>query len=392
VLGDSRYSGIVIAAPVSVPYARKSEHGAQKYIGAALAALSKSAGGKSNIDGVAISSLTMAPDSASSLSEYFGLTLGWLEQTPFGGASGIIAMKRAAAAIKLNDAQIIACVAGDASNGKAFREIAANFSTFTQDASYPYGAAGPNTAFSLITQHYMDRFGATREDFGRLCIAQRHNAGSYEPALFKEPLSMEAYMAARQIAGPLHLLDCVMPCAGAEGFLVLKEENARELGLPFARILAANEIHNAYPDDEIQYRLGHDILRDRLFAKARLSRNDIDLIETYDDYPVISMMQLEDLGFCEKGEAARFIRDTDTRFDGGGLPHNTSGGQLSCGQAGAAGGFLGLVEAIRQVTSSALGNQVSNAATALVSGYGMINYDRGLAASAAIIRGSECNG
>ena len=82
------------------------------------------------------------------------------------------------------------------------------------------------------------------------------------------------------------------------------------------------------------------------------------------------------------------MRRTALTNDGGGLPHNTSGGQLSVGQAGAAGGFLGLVEAIRQVTGRALGQQVAGARRAVVGGYGMINYDRGLCAAAAVLEGA----
>ena len=111
---------------------------------------------------------------------------------------------------------------------------------------------------------------------------------------------------------------------------------------------------------------------------------DVDFVETYDDYPVISMMQLEDLGFCKKGEAAAFVR-AHTLTNDGSFPHNTCGGQLSVGQAGAAGGYLGLVEAIRQLSGTPLGTQVANANIGLVSGFGMINYDRGLASGAAVL-------
>lgn len=385
---SKRYEGIVVVKPVSIPYERNSEHGVHKFIGAALSHLVDAVGDKSNIDGLAISSFSLAPDSAASLSEYFGLCLGRLDQIPFGGASGVIALRRAADAIKNGDAGVVACIGGDTTSSGGFRDIAANFSTFTQDASYPYGAAGPNGAFSLITQHYMDRYGATREDFGRLCVAQRKNAGSYVQALFRDPLTLDDYLAARPIAGPLHLYDCVLPCAGAEGFLVMSEDRAKSLKLPFANILATGEIHNAYSGDEIQYRLGHEMLRDALFEEAGLGHADIDLVETYDDYPVISMLQLEALGFCASGDAPKFFQDNDTTIFGR-LPHNTSGGQLSCGQAGAAGGFLGIVEALRQITGAALGNQVEGAKTACVSGYGMVNYDRGLSASAAILRGGN---
>jgi acetyl-CoA acetyltransferase len=96
------------------------------------------------------------------------------------------------------------------------------------------------------------------------------------------------------------------------------------------------------------------------------------------------MMQFEDLGFCGKGEGKDFVR-SHTFTNDGTFPHNTSGGQLSVGQAGAAGGYLGLVEALRQLTGTALGAPVADAALGLVCGFGMINYDRGLASAAALL-------
>src|SRR5262249_34565775 len=107
-------------------------------------------------------------------------------------------------------------------------------------------------------------------------------------------------------------------------------------------------------------------------------------VETYDDYPVISMLQFEDLGFCGKGEGPDFVRSHDLTNHGS-FPHNTSGGQLSVGQAGAAGGYLGLVEAIRQLTGAVLGEPVRDARSGLVSGFGMTNYDRGLSSCASIL-------
>jgi acetyl-CoA acetyltransferase len=111
---------------------------------------------------------------------------------------------------------------------------------------------------------------------------------------------------------------------------------------------------------------------------------DVDVVAAYDDYPVINMMQIEDLGFCKKGEGPDFVRRHSFTADGT-FPFNTSGGQLSVGQAGAAGGVLGLVEIIRQVTGQPLGAAVAKARFGLASGFGMINYDRGLCSGAAIL-------
>ena len=242
--------------------------------------------------------------------------------------------------------------------------------------------------FAFLTAHYMQRHGATREDFGKLCVAQRANALKYPHALFKKPLSMEDYLAARPIAEPLHLFDCVMPCAGAEGFLVLAEDRARSLGLPCVRLQGTIERHNAFASDPVQMRAGWALDRDDLYAQAGCKPGDIDFVQTYDDYPVISLMQLEDLGFCEKGEGPAFVRKHSFTHDGS-FPLNTSGGQLSVGQAGAGGGFLGMVEAIRQLSGHAGARAVKDAKLGLVSGFGMINYDRGLGSGAAILAASQ---
>ncbi|MNI76664.1 thiolase [compost metagenome] len=114
----------------------------------------------------------------------------------------------------------------------------------------------------------------------------------------------------------------------------------------------------------------------------------MDFLQAYDDYPVINLMQIEDLGFCEKGAAPAFIREHTFTVDGS-FPFNTNGGQLSVGQAGAAGGYLGMVEALRQLTGTAGGTQVADARIGMVSGFGMINYDRGLCTAAAILARSD---
>jgi acetyl-CoA acetyltransferase len=379
------YDGVVACVPVTVPYRRYSTNSAHWWIGRALQALTARAKLRpSDIDGFIVSSFTVGPDTAVGLTQHFGLSPRWLDHVPFGGASGIVALRRAARAVQAGDAEIVACVAGDTNHVDSFRKTLSTFSRFAQDAVYPYGAGGANASFALITKNYMNMYGARREDFAKLCIAQRDNALSIPFAMMKKKLTLDDYMSARPIADPIHLFDCVMPCAGAEAFIVCREETARSLGLPAVRILSTIERHNAYPSDPIQIRGGWALDIDDLWSMAGLTPDDIDLVETYDDYPVIVMMQLEDLGFCKKGEGAEFVRAHSFTADGS-FPHNTSGGQLSAGQAGAAGGFLGLTEAMRQLIDQPIGARVANAAAALVSGFGMINYDRGLSSSAAVL-------
>ncbi|MRX51743.1 thiolase family protein [Paracoccus sp. S-4012] len=382
------YDGVVLAAPVTVPYQRYSTESTAWWIGRALAGLAATSGiAHRDFDGFMLASFSSAPDSAIGLTQHFGLSPRMVDFLPMGGAGGVMSLRRAARAVQAGDCDVVACVAADTNGPQSFRYGLENFSRFSQDAVYPYGAGGPNVSFALIAQAYMAATGATREDFGRIAVAQRQNGLRNPHALMRKPLSLEDYLGSRPIAPPIHLFDCVMPCAGAEAFLVMREETARAQGLPFARLAASIERHNAFPEDRVMLRGGWARDVDDLWAMAGMRPADMDLVQTYDDYPFISMMQFEDLGFCAKGEAAAFLRDRDLTVTGD-LPHNTNGGQLSAGQAGCAGGHIGLVEALRQVTGAAGPTQVEGARRALVSGFGMINFDRGLGSGAVVLEGA----
>jgi acetyl-CoA acetyltransferase len=296
----------------------------------------------------------------------------------------VMCLRRAARAVQAGDADVVACVAADTNHVDSFRQTLGSFSNFARDATYPYGSGGPNSIFAFITANYMRTFGARREDFGRIAVDQRSNALKNPNAMFKKPLTLDDYMAARPISDPIHLFDCVMPCAGAEAFLVMSQERARELGLPHAVIRGAIERHNAYSEDPVMVRGGWRVDRDDLYAQADVQPADIDFVQTYDDYPVIAMMQFEDLGFCEKGEGPAFVRSHRLTCDGS-FPSNTSGGQLSAGQAGAAGGFLGMTETLRQLTDTAGPRAVAHAELGLVAGFGMVTYDRCLCTGAVIL-------
>lgn len=383
------YDDIVAVCPVTVPYMRYSNHSAHWWLGRALFELLHASGlPKTQVDGMCVSSFTLAPDTAVGLTQHLGMTPRWLDHIPMGGASGVVALRRAARAVQAGDADVVACLAGDTNHVESFRQTVSQFSRFAQDAVYPYGAGGPNASFALLTKHYMAKTGATREDFGKLCVAQRDNALHYPYALMKKPLSLQQYLDARLITDPIHLFDCVMPCAGADAFLVMRADRAKALGLSGVRILSTIERHNAWHDDPIQQRGGWTMDVDELYDLAGRGAKDMDFMQAYDDYPVINMMQIEDLGFCAKGQAPQFVRDNTFTIDGS-FPFNTNGGQLSVGQAGAAGGYLGMVEALRQLTDTAGDTQIAHAQTGIVSGFGMINYDRGLCTAAAVLARSD---
>jgi acetyl-CoA acetyltransferase len=383
------YEGVAVAVPITVPYLRYTTEGAHWFLGRAVRSLVDSSGiAKEDIDGLCVSSFSLAPDTAVGVTQHLGLSPRWLDHVPTGGASGVMCLRRAARAVQAGDAEVVACVAADTNHVDSFRQTLGGFSYFSRDASYPYGSGGPNSIFAMITAHYMRRFGARREDFGRIAVSQRQNALLNPNAMFKRPLTLDEYIGARPIADPLHLFDCVMPCAGAEAFLVMSESRARDLGLSHVLIHGAIERHNAFSSDPIMVRGGWRQDRDDLYAQAGVRPDALDFIQTYDDYPVIVMMHFEDLGFCEKGEGPAFVQAHTLTHDGT-FPNNTSGGQLSAGQAGAAGGFLGVTESIRQLTGAAGGRSVPDAKLGLVAGFGMVTYDRCLCTGAVILGRSE---
>jgi hypothetical protein len=173
-----------------------------------------------------------------------------------------------------------------------------------------------------------------------------------------------------------------MPCSGAEAIVVGPLD--RVPAGKRVRLLAARECHN-HPMGEIApVRGGWEVLRGPLFEEAGRAHDDMNFMQCYDDFPIVAALQIEDLGFCAKGEVGRFLERHTMTHDGS-FPFNTGGGQLSCGQAGGGAGLLSLVEATRQLRSEGGARQVANARCGIVSGYGMISYGHGLSASAIIV-------
>ncbi len=377
------FDRIAAAAAVTVGYERESDLPAQGWLARTLAALCREGGiEKEEIDGLAVASFGLARDAPLALVAELELRLSWFAHLPVGGAAGVMALVEAAKAVAAGDARIVACIAADTHRKGAFQDLVADFSWVWKDAVHPYGEAGPNALFAAITDIYMRRYGVGRADFGRLCVQQRTHAATNPHALLRAPLTLDDCLNAPPVAGPLHLFDCVMPCAGGEGFLVMSAAEAERRGLAFARPLGAAAFFGEIRRDEPPLEDAFRRLADRLDGADLL--DGIDLVQTYDDYPVMVFLQLEGFGFAPRGEAARLIADGVTAIDGP-LAHNTSGGQLSCGQAGAAGGFLGMTEALRQLTGRPAGLSAGRRRRALVGGFGMVHHLGGLAHAAAVL-------
>ncbi|CAN5256476.1 thiolase family protein [soil metagenome] len=379
------FDGVLIAGAGQTVYEKRSDKSVQRLMYEAGSAALRDAGlSWSEVDGLAATCFLLPPDNVATLAEHLGIEARFLFQGVYGGASGIIGMAHAARAIRDGACDVVVCVAADSFDVAAHNATLDHFNGSVRDYMSPQGFGGANGMFALHTRLYMERHGAEREDFGRFCIALRANAGRNPNALLRKPLTMPDYIGAKPIADPLRLYDCVMPCIGGDAVVLVSERLAARLARPCVRILASEEMHNAPANEEYAVPGGWLAFRDRLYSRAGVEPAQMQFAQLYDDYPVMAFVQLEGLGFAEPGTAHRFVRANDLTIDGS-LPVNTGGGQLSAGQAGAAGGMIGVYEGVTQLLGRAGERQVPNARLGIVSGYGMVAYGRGLCSSAAIL-------
>jgi acetyl-CoA acetyltransferase len=349
---------------------------------AAQAALASAGLEKSDIDGLTTSSTTMQPDNAVTTAEYLGLPLRWASISTAGGAGAPINVLDALRAVEAGRAACVLCLAGAAQDGVFFRERIGRFTNAIGDYLAPHGYGGMNGLFGIVQRKHSETYGTRREQLGRIAVDQRANARANDAALLRGPMTIDDYLNAPVVADPLGLLDCVMPCAGAEAILVGPLD--RVASGKRVSVKAGAQQHN-HPAGEVSpLRGGWELFRDRLYDEAGFGPADMQFVEAYDDYPIMVAIQLEDLGFCPKGEIGPFLGRHRMTFDGD-FPLNTGGGQLSCGQTGGGGGMIGLTEAVRQLRGEAGARQVRGARRGLVSSYGMVSYGHGLSASALVL-------
>ncbi|MCC7250724.1 thiolase family protein, partial [Hyphomicrobium sp.] len=270
-------------------------------------------------------------------------------------------------------ASTVVLLSGDHFGPEDFKQLVDNYNRTTARrlAGIPHG--GPNALFAMLTRKQMDEHGLSREDYGHLAVAQRRWAGLNPDAIYRTPMTLEDYLAAPVVAAPLHRLDCVPVVSGADALVVRATGGG-------VRVRALRALHNHDGQEGDGLRTGIADLASDLWRDAGVGPDGMDVVSVYDDYPAMALAQLADLGYAN-GDLPRFLR----RLDEERMPVNTSGGQLSAGQAGAAGGMIGLVEAVRQLRGEAGERQVAKARLAVVTGYGMVLYRYGACANAVVL-------
>ncbi|MEE8332595.1 MAG: thiolase family protein [Alphaproteobacteria bacterium] len=343
-----------------------------------------------DIDGVATHIPTAEAGNTfytNALVDNLGLVPRWLQLTDIGGCAPAGNIMRAAAAIITGQCEMVMCVNADSTGTTGVDHRA--LGGFRKEFMDAAGFQGPPVAFGILSSVYDQKYGLKLEALGQLAVTQRNGAINNENALaqFRKPITVEDYLASRVIAEPVRLLDCVMRCDGGNGFLVTSTERARAMGMEkLAFPVAYSEISNFGGTESLPdiTETGFATIGPEVLDKAGMTIADIDMFQPYDDFLIAVMLQLEQIGFCKRGEGGDFILGTDLS-PGGALPLNTGGGQISAGQPGLGGGGLNLCEAVRQLYGEAGTRQVANARNALVTGIGTIPYFRNWGSSACLI-------
>jgi acetyl-CoA acetyltransferase len=289
-----------------------------------------------------------------------------------GGAAGSIGLARAA--IVAGDATVVVTLM---SLQQAQSRLGQIFATVPSDPInsflQPSGLSGPGHLMSVLTRRHMHDYGTRREAFAEIAISERLNASNRETAIKRDPITLDDYFGARMIADPLCLLDFCLETDGAIAVITTSVERAKDLKQPPVPVIAAAHGGNrkwgrafgwfGMPQHEFASS-GHEAVAQHLFRRAGVGPEDIDVALLYDHFSPLVLMQLEDYGFCKKGEGGDFVESGAIRYRGGSIPVNTHGGQLSEAYII---GMTHIKEAVEQMRGTAV-NQVEGAELALATG------------------------
>jgi acetyl-CoA C-acetyltransferase len=327
----------------------------------------------------------------STIGEVMGLRVSYAATVDLGGATGAGMVWRAAAAIHAGQARAVLCVTAARRQRRTADQPKRSGQTLGRDTSawaefeVPYGNVGANVGYAMIANRYLYEHDCTPEQLAKIAVHQRDNACRNPDAFFYgQPITVDDVVGSPLVADPLHMLEIVMPSAGAAALVVVHPDLVRN-GQPAAWLLGAGE---CVTHKTITYApsLSDTAIKpaaDRAFAQAGIDRKQIGLASLYDCYTITVLVTLEEAGFCGRGEGGHFVADHDLRWNGD-FPLNTHGGQLSFSQPGLAGGMSHVTEAVRQVQQRGGDRQVGDLEFAFVTGNGGI-----MSEECALVLGAE---
>lgn len=311
---------------------------------------------------------------ASVFCEYLGIHPGYCTAIQAGGASACIMIMQAAALVASGQCNNVLVVTGDNRLTGMSRDGAVAVLSEVGHAQFerPFGISVP-ASYALVATRYMHDFGVSSEHLAAIAVEHRRHAGRHPHAHKRDPITIEQVLASKMIASPLHILDCCLISDGGAAVVVSSRAAAADTRVRPIEILGAGQGHTH------EHIIAAPSLTDfgckqssaTAFERAGLRPADIDVALIYDSFTITLLVELESIGFFERGEAGPAAQRGELGL-GGSLPCNTHGGLLSYGHSGAAGGMFHAVEAVHQLRGTAAERQVPGARHAFVHGDGGI--------------------
>ncbi len=333
-----------------------------------------------DIDGL-LCATTQSRTSGLALSEYLGISPAFIDTTILGGSSFMFHVAHAQAALHSGLCNVAVIAYGSTQRTVGRRQASVReYNPFET----PFRPFLPATAYALAASRHMHQYGTTREQLASVAVAAREWALLNPAAWEKKPLTIEEVLSARMVSYPLSVRDCCLITDGGGAVIMTSAERAGSLKKPPVYVLGCGQAitHaniSSMPDLTVTGALQSGRAA---YKMARLAPADIDVIELYDAFTINTILFLEDLGFCPKGEGGRFVSDGHIAPDRG-LPVNTNGGGLSYCHPGMYGLFL-LIEAARQLRRECGARQIADCETAIAHGNGGV-----LSSQSSVILGTQ---
>jgi acetyl-CoA acetyltransferase len=348
----------------------------QLYVKAAKLALDDAGLSKGDIDGL-ITCVSWAEPylyHAEMIAEYMGIFPRYCITAPSGGGTTLAMMHHAASAIATGmcDTVLITMADSQVSGLSRDKAIEAMASAGHPQFERPYGPPIP-AFYALLAAAHEHAYGTTAAQRAAVAVACRKHASMNPAAQMRKPITIDDVLASRMISDPLHLLDCSLVSDGGAAIVMVSAERARDFPKPPAYLLGTGEGHS-HEHVTQAVSLTTSAAKEageRAYAMAGLGPKDIDVAELYDCFTPVVIIELEDLGFCAKGEGGPFVENGRIEL-GGELPINTHGGLLSHCHPGHPGSMFSITEAVRQLRGECGPRQVNGAKIALVHGQGGI--------------------
>lgn len=345
----------------------------QLHAEAATNALAHAGLGMRDVDALYTCGLDLMP--AMLMSEYLGLRPSVTGNTSIGGSSFVAHLHEAVHAIRARRCEVALITHGQTPRADRKRGVRSSGRhtdpTFPDRAwELPWGIAAPPTAYALAATRHMHLHGTTHEQLAEVAVAARAWAALNPRARNQQPITVDDVLASPWVVEPFHVLDCCLVTDAGGAVVVTTGERARDLDVPGVRVLGSAVAHTHQSISQMPELTVSPaaITGPRALGEAGVAIADLDVVEVYDSFTYTVVTQLEDLGFCDKGQGGAFVAGGRIA-PGGALALNTSGGGLSYTHPGMFGIFL-LIEAVCQLRGEAGARQVPDARLALVSGMG----------------------